>query len=218
MKLLLCCLMLGVMPVSAQLTWTVTHLQKEATFQDTEAVGIFEFKNTGTSPVQVLGVTANCGCTTGTTVLKAYAPGETGEVKATMVFGDKVGQQMQFLRVQTNDPKNPEISLSLSVNIPETLAVRPKFVFWQMGQKRETKVIGLFPAQGLAVEVVEVKVGEPGQFTSEVKKTEAGYEVRVTPKNLDKEMSTNIQILTQLGAEKMAKTFQAHAMITRGSN
>lgn len=65
----------------------------------------FRFKNTGTKPLVISNVTAGCGCTVPETPKKPYAPGETGEIKASFNSTNKVGANSKQVNVFANtDP------------------------------------------------------------------------------------------------------------------
>ncbi|WP_043589186.1 DUF1573 domain-containing protein [Geminisphaera colitermitum] len=96
---------------------------------DAEAVAVFPFKNTGQSPVTLTAIDSGCGCTTGTTAKKTYAPGETGHVRVIFTTGARMGAQSSVLIVRTDaadatgDAK--DIPLTVAVDIPEAFIVEP---------------------------------------------------------------------------------------------
>lgn len=67
---------------------------------------VFKFKNTGTKPLVIAKVWAQCGCTVPETPQKPYAPGETGEIKAS--FNSSAKQGMQTKEVYMSANTNPE--------------------------------------------------------------------------------------------------------------
>lgn len=66
---------------------------------------VFRFKNVGDKPLIISQVTAGCGCTIPEQPTKPYAPGETGEIKATFNSSGKVGPNSKPVNVFANlDP------------------------------------------------------------------------------------------------------------------
>ena len=77
----------------------------------------FRFKNTGSKPLVISDVKAGCGCTIPETPKKPYAPGETGEIKATFNSAGKVGSNSKPIYVTANT--NPQMT-TLSFNVEVT--------------------------------------------------------------------------------------------------
>ena len=69
----------------------------------------FKFKNTGTKPLVISKVWAQCGCTVPETPQKPYAPGETGVIKAAFNSSGRVGMNTKEVYMQANT--NPATSV-----------------------------------------------------------------------------------------------------------
>lgn len=69
---------------------------------------VFKFKNTGTKPLVISKVWAQCGCTIPETPQKPYAPGETGEIKASFNSQGKSGANTKEVYMSANT--NPATS------------------------------------------------------------------------------------------------------------
>ena len=77
---------------------------------------VFRFKNTGSKPLIISQVTAGCGCTIPEQPTKPYAPGETGEIKASFNSTGKTGSQSKPVNVFANiDP--PMTTLTFRVEV-----------------------------------------------------------------------------------------------------
>ncbi|MFA6004984.1 MAG: DUF1573 domain-containing protein [Patescibacteria group bacterium] len=96
----------------------------------------FSFKNTGTKPLQILGISSSCGCTTGQLIYKGtttkpysmhaqsgfitnIAPGESAIVRlvyrpATMPVYGLVEREVY---VTTNDPLNQKLVFSIKAKV-----------------------------------------------------------------------------------------------------
>ena len=89
----------------------------------------------------------SCGCTTAALKKNDVAPGEKGEIVATLKTGDRVGQQAKTVTVETDDPKNPQTVLTLKANIAQLLELQPAFVFWRRTKIRNQKRLWPKPAR-----------------------------------------------------------------------
>lgn len=98
-------------------TTTVTYAQKGALFQfndknDTYDFGkvkegekvehVYEFKNIGDQPLQILRVDASCGCTQPDWTKTPVLPGKTGKVSVVFNSADKVGRTIKEITIQSN--------------------------------------------------------------------------------------------------------------------
>lgn len=68
----------------------------------------FRFKNTGSKPLIISRVWAQCGCTVAETPQKPYAPGETGVIKAAFNSAGKAGLNSKEVYMSANT--NPSTS------------------------------------------------------------------------------------------------------------
>src|SRR5437899_9326795 len=142
----------------AELKWEQNTIDLRPAIGDKTAVAHFKYQNTGTSPVHFKSVKASCGCTTTQTQKEVVNPGEKGEIIATFNIGDRIGQQMKTVTVQTDDPNPTQATtiLTLKATIPEALEIKPMFVYWQSGEEPKPKKISIkaskdFPAKVLTV-------------------------------------------------------------------
>lgn len=76
----------------------------------------FRFKNTGTKPLIIQKVWAQCGCTVPETPQKPYAPGETGVIKASFNSTAKVGKNTKEVYMLANTAQ-PTSTLIFSVEV-----------------------------------------------------------------------------------------------------
>lgn len=76
----------------------------------------FHFKNVGDKPLVIAQVTAGCGCTIPEQPTKPYAPGESGEIKATFNSSGKTGSQSKPVYVTANvDPGMTTLTFNVEV-------------------------------------------------------------------------------------------------------
>ena len=76
----------------------------------------FHFKNTGTKNLIIADVTAGCGCTIPEQPTKPFAPGETGEIKATFNSAGKAGSNSKPVNVFANiEPSMTTLTFDVDV-------------------------------------------------------------------------------------------------------
>src|SRR6185437_5073591 len=125
----------------AELKWEQTAVELHPARGVKQAIGHFKYQNAGKTPVHFKSVHASCGCTTAQTQKEQVGPGEKGEITATFNIGDRVGQQIKTISVETDDKAHPIMTLTLKTNIPEVLQLTPNFVFWQTGENPTPKTV-----------------------------------------------------------------------------
>src|SRR5437016_7472916 len=147
----------------AELKWEQTTLDLHPAVGDKTAVAHFKYQNTGTTPVHFKSVKASCGCTTTQSQKEVVNPGEKGEIIATFNIGDRTGQQMKTVTVQTDDPVPAQATtiLTLKANIAQALEIKPTFVYWQSGEEPKPKKISIKAAKDFPVKNITVKSNNP---------------------------------------------------------
>jgi hypothetical protein len=72
----------------------------------------FRFTNRGDAPLVITGVTASCGCTVPTYTREPVLPGQSGQIK--VEYNTRLrGTFNKTIAVNTNDPNNPSITLTV---------------------------------------------------------------------------------------------------------
>ena len=77
----------------------------------------FKLTNMGKSPLFIRKTKASCGCTAVALGDKVLQPGQSTEIQTIFNSAGKSGRQYKTVTVITNDPKNPEITLTLNGNV-----------------------------------------------------------------------------------------------------
>jgi hypothetical protein len=121
--------------VSAQLTWPAREAELHPKAADTEATATYAFANDSDHSVTITSIATSCGCTTAKLDQKTYAPGQSGEIEATFVIGDRTGEQRKTIVVETDDPTESTVLLRLSVRVPPLVEITPKHLRWQAGEE-----------------------------------------------------------------------------------
>ena len=200
----------------AELKWEQNVIDLHPAVGDKTAVAHFKYQNTGSTPVHFKSVKASCGCTTTQSQKEVVNPSEKGEIVATFNIGDRTGQQMKTVTVQTDDPNPTQATtiLTLKATIPQGLEIKPTFVYWQSGEEPKPKKISIkaskdFPAKNITVksnsQVFGSKV-EPGSASGE-------WTIEVTPKDTSHPVVTALLIQSDYPKEA-PKSFSVNVSVT----
>jgi len=86
-----------------------------------KVVHVFEFKNAGDQPLQILRVEAGCGCTTPEWPKTPIMPGKTGAIKVTFNTAGKPGPAYKDITIKSNavlaDKSKERYTLILKGNV-----------------------------------------------------------------------------------------------------
>jgi len=86
----------------------------------------FEFKNIGDGTLVIKKIHSTCSCSVGKLEKKEYLPGESGTITASYRASSVEGDVKKHLFIESNDPKNPRLELTLKANIELKVAATPK--------------------------------------------------------------------------------------------
>ncbi|HKL38214.1 MAG TPA: DUF1573 domain-containing protein [Bacteroidales bacterium] len=77
---------------------------------------IFEFRNTGGSPLLIKEAIASCGCTVPQYDKEPIAPGEEGSVEVIFDSSGRRGNQYKSVIIRTNTPRG-DVRLTIKANV-----------------------------------------------------------------------------------------------------
>lgn len=126
----------------------------------------FAFRNTGPESVRIVRVQPNCDCVSATAVPEVVSPGDTGKIAVTFAIGGRSGRQEKIVRVFFADEPEKPVELKLVVDIPEPVAITPRFVFWRVGEAAGEKAL-------------DITVADSADKLSEVSCADEGFAVRL---------------------------------------
>lgn len=197
----------------AQLAWEKTEVELNPPPGAEAAVATFKYENKGDKPVHINAVKTSCGCTTAALAKNDVAPGEKGEIVATLKTGDRVGVQQKTVTVETDDPKVPQTVLTLKANLIQLLDLQPAFVSWQANEDPKPKTITAKAGKGVTIKSLEVTSSAP-EFTTKVEPGSAAGEFRilVSPKDTAHQATANLTIKPDSSVTP-AKVFNASARV-----
>ena len=148
-------------------------------------------------------VRSSCGCTVPELTKRAYAPGESGEIKAVFTFGTRTGLQRKTIAVLTDEPGAERADLVLEVSIPTLIEVRPFFVFWRRNDSPiETKTIEITVSDPGLILPVSVE-SQSEAYAAELQPTDdpAVFRLAITPHSTETAGNTHFLIKTNYPAD-----------------
>ncbi len=196
----------------AQLTWEKTEVELHPKAGDAETVAQFHYTNKTDKPIKITNVRTSCGCTVATIEKKDVAPGEGGNLTATLKIGGRTGLQQKMIAVETDDPNAPLINLVLKATVAQPVEIQPAFVFWQQGEAPKPKMITVKAAKDVAITKLDVK-SSSADFQAEVEKGSAAgeFKIKVQPKDTSKPLNAVLTIQPDY-----PQAFYATARVTTG--
>lgn len=196
----------------AVISWETTQITQKADPLNESVSAMFKFKNIGDSVITIKEIKPSCGCTTATLEKKTYAPGESGEITATLTIGSRQGLQSKTIRVMTDSEETPTV-LTMKTLIPEIVSIQPSFVFWKRGEEPDIKSINL--KVGLDEPIHVIKAGsESSSVSVQLEEVVAGkhYRLNLFPASTDELAKARITIVTDYPKNK-PRTFYVYAHI-----
>jgi len=197
----------------AQLAWEKTELELNPPPGADSAVATFKYENKGAKPIHINSVHTSCGCTTAALQKNDVAPGEKGEIVATLKTGDRTGLQQKTVTVETDDPQHPQTILTLKAMIAQILELQPAFVFWQANEDPQPKTILAKAGKGVTIKSLEVTSSAP-EFTTKVEpgSTAGEFRIIVQPRETAHQITANLTIKPDSSAGA-GKVFNASARV-----
>jgi len=151
-------------------------------------------KNVGRDTLRILGVSTSCGCTTVKSPKDFLRPGETDIVEVEFNSTGFRGKVEKHLEIQSNDPRNPRVGITLTVDVVEELQpVNSASVVWlgtvPVGKTVE-QVIGLKNISGKVITLIGFKSSSPDLSASMLNRTVMPADtirisIKITPRKND---------------------------------
>lgn len=90
----------------------------------------YRFHNAGDQVLDIGNVRVSCGCTAALLSERRLAPGMLGELKVTFDSRGFRGKIQKVINFETNDPKHPSVTFTLSGTVKALLQINPQRVNW----------------------------------------------------------------------------------------
>lgn len=201
----------------AELAWEKTELELHPQLGAPTAIANFKYENKGDKPVHINAVRTSCGCTVATLKKNDVAPGEKGEITATLSIGDRTGTQVKTVTVETDDLKQPSTVLTLKAVIAQGLELRPAFVYWESGEAPNPKMIVATAGKDMTVKNLNAVSSNPNFTTKVSPGSKAGeFRIEVKPLNTGAASAGTIEIKTD-PPNSQGKPYYGRAQVTAPS-
>lgn len=163
--------------------------------------------NDGKAPLEILSVKPSCGCTVAK-YDKVIGPGYSGKVTANLRTKGMRTKIRKTIRVKSNDPKKPDLVLTLTGTVKPRIAIEPAAganwgrVTAESDLTRKVKIVNNTD-QPMKLEPIPLPKGRKSIFTTEMKELEPGkvVEMTVTANKPFNQGSNNAQLKYKTGIE-----------------
>lgn len=102
---------------------------------------VFTFTNNGKATLKVDRVKTSCGCTAALLSSKEVAPGKSGEIKTTFTIGSRQGRQSKHIYVESNDPDEPKVRLTIKGEIIPPIKTEPRSLYFHSPDTEQVKTV-----------------------------------------------------------------------------
>jgi len=194
---------------SARIEFPETVFNFGSMYQDEEVTHLFTFRNVGKAVLNVERVKSSCGCTAAMPEKRELAPGEETKLKVTFRSGTMRDRVVKHVYIDTNDPVEPRITLTIEGIIKVEVELSPRGLYVANMRPGETveRAVELTP-----VEVKSFKILSATSDNGAVRVTgivplpekRPGYKVsvRIGPVEKPERISAKITVKTDLAHTK----------------
>jgi Protein of unknown function (DUF1573) len=213
MRFLLCALaFLSCSPVFAgSLQWQSTDLQLAARPGQDSMRAVFAFRNAGDRPVRILGLDPSCSCVSAEADKDVHGPGESGEIRVDLALAGYVGRMHRSIAVTTDDPKEKFTELTLTVDIPESVTITPRFLYWRVGDPPEEKTADIALADPKTAKVGKLECANP-HFQAQLSPRKTGG-FRLVVKPADTRQPDEASLHLNVIVEGRSQTFVVYVAV-----
>jgi hypothetical protein len=162
--------------------------------------------NKGNAPLEITQARPSCGCTVASISEKTVQPGAETRIKAQLNLAGRVGPQHKTITVESNDPKQPQLTLIMQGSVGDAVSVQPnQIMFGQIsGDQESAAEVAVVSGNAQPLKVLGVESTSPS-LTATLSTREEGksYGIRVAtkPPLMPGPLSGNIRITTDNAAK-----------------
>ena len=166
----------------------------------------FLLKNRGTAQLDIGSVRPSCGCTVANISTQAVPPGGEARVTAQLNLAGRTGPQHKAITVDSNDPKQPQLTLLLSGNVADAITINPaQLIFGQLSHTSSTSAeVILSTGNGQPFHVTGVNLAMP-IFTTEVATRAEGKTYAITLRSKPTMTPGNYQSVMRVSTDSPTK-------------
>jgi len=158
-RLLFACAAVTLMAQAPVITFDKTHHDFGRITPDRKVAAKYKVTNTGNAYLSITQVRPSCGCTYTMLGKWSLAPGESTEIEAMFDPKGVKGLVRKSIEVVCNDPKTPNLSLTLEAEVVQEIMPSVESVYFHQAPKSgiTRSQIRYASGNGEAVQVVDVK-------------------------------------------------------------
>lgn len=153
-------------------------------YQNEEVSHEFRFRNTGGATLTIDKVTSTCGCAAAMPTDRELEGGERAVIKVTFRSGRYRNRVTKHVYVDTNDPEQPRVVLTITATVKVEAEVSPASVYvgaLKPGEKIE-RLVAIRAVEAKSFKILDIKadkplvqVGEPERLRA----PEVGYRLSI---------------------------------------
>ncbi|MCF3651240.1 DUF1573 domain-containing protein [Synoicihabitans lomoniglobus] len=137
-------LLLGALSLQAELEWDQAQQSVELPVGAKQHVATYAFTNRSDQPVTIIDLQVDCDCTTAALPQRAFAPGESSELKLTLDTRGLEGEVNRELLVKLRHGEGAgaqvkTVSLQLKALITPWFTLSPRVLFWPLSAQAEER-------------------------------------------------------------------------------
>jgi len=153
-------------------------------FQEDRVDHEFVVRNIGDAPLKIDKVTSSCGCTAVLPPKKEIAPGATAPIRVTFRSGRMKGPISKSIYVESNDPAQPKVTLTITGVVKQEVEISPGSVlFGNVGLGRTVeRTVTIRPVDVKSFRILEVRSDHKAvrvDTPEALKDKQGGYRLRV---------------------------------------
>ncbi|HTX64998.1 MAG TPA: DUF1573 domain-containing protein [Opitutaceae bacterium] len=195
---------LGALSAPAALEWKIKDLQLKTEIGQEQAVAVYPFRNTGTRPVRILALDPSCSCVEAEPDREVYAPGATGAIRVDVALAGYVGHLRRSVAVETDDPDQKFTELTLTLDIPEPVAIMPRFLFWAVGEPAAQKSLIIAVADPAKASIGAVESDNPRFAVRLMPGSPGQYRLLVAPADTGRPAEATVRLHAMVGGREQA--------------
>jgi Protein of unknown function (DUF1573) len=158
-RLLLACAAATLMAQAPVISFEKVHHDFGRITPDRKVAAKYKLTNTGNAYLSITQVRPSCGCTYTMLGKWSLAPGEATEIEATFDPKGVKGLVRKSIEVVSNDPKTPNITLSLEAEVVQEIMPSVESVYFHQAPKSTAahSQVRYASGNGEPVQIVDVK-------------------------------------------------------------
>lgn len=166
----------------------------------------FVIENRGQALLNIGAVRPSCGCTVANLSTQAVPPGGSARVTAQLNLAGRSGPQHKAITVDSNDPKQPQMTLLLSGTVAEVITVNPpQLIFGQLSATSSPAAeVVLTSGNGQPFQINGVVLNLP-VFSTEIITREAGKQYAVAVRAKPPMAAGNYQAVMRINTDQPSK-------------